>query len=372
MLGNFDAAFKRIKESCDSEKEHDKHRALLGKLAECPLVLYGAGEGGRSLAKFFISKNISIECFCDTNKRGIHPEIGIPIISPIQLVKDYPDSNILISSSNFANEIIANLKRLGVSPDRIITSVLLNRSNIKLEQFMQMYDGYKATYDFFQDDMSKDIILGRIKGYLTEYPLFCESPVPFSTNEQYFEPGIVSFTANEVFVDCGVFRGETAISFFERVNNQYCHYYGFEIDPANVQQSTANLAEYSHIDIIQKGLWNHETTLNFNSGDMSVCTISDSGNSIVSATTLDVFFSTKRLNEYPTFIKMDIEGSEKQALLGAEWIIRKLKPKLAISIYHKPEDIYELPELIHRFNPNYRFYLRHYSKAMSETVLYCV
>lgn len=372
MLDSFDDAFKRIKEHCESKKEHDKHKALMSKLSECPLILYGAGEGGRSFAKFFTSKNIPIECFCDTNKRGIHPEIGIPIISPAQLVKDYPDSNILISSSNYANEIIANLETLGVSPNRIITSVLLNRSNIKFEQFMEMYNGYKAAYDFFQDDISKDIILGRIKGYLTGYPLFCESPVPFSKNEQYFEPGIVSFTTNEIFVDCGVFRGETAISFFKKVNNQYCHYYGFEIDPENVQQSTVNLTAYENIDIVPKGLWNNETTLSFHSGDMSVCAISDCGDSMVSATTLDVFFSAKRLNEYPTFIKMDIEGSEKQALLGAEWIIRKFKPKLAISIYHKPEDIYELPELIHRFNPDYRFYLRHYSKAMSETVLYCV
>ena len=71
-------------------------------------------------------------------------------------------------------------------------------------------------------------------------------------------------------------------------------------------------------------------------------------------TALDMFFQER---EAPTFIKMDIEGAEKEALIGAEQIIRCHKPKLAICVYHKPEDIYVLPELINSFREDYRFYL---------------
>ncbi len=73
-----------------------------------------------------------------------------------------------------------------------------------------------------------------------------------------------------------------------------------------------------------------------------------------------------------SFIKMDIEGSEKNALIGAENTIRRCKPKLAISIYHKNEDIWELPEMILQMNENYRLYLRHYSLAGEDTVLYAI
>lgn len=73
-----------------------------------------------------------------------------------------------------------------------------------------------------------------------------------------------------------------------------------------------------------------------------------------------------------TFIKMDIEGAEKEALVGAQNIIRNQKPKLAISIYHKKEDIWELPALLLEMNPEYQFYLRHYSLREAETVLYAV
>ena len=78
------------------------------------------------------------------------------------------------------------------------------------------------------------------------------------------------------------------------------------------------------------------------------------------------------IDSNPTFIKMDIEGAEYKALKGAERVIRKCHPKLAISVYHKPEDIFDIPSLILEYNSDYRFYLRHYSLTSSETILYVV
>lgn len=73
-----------------------------------------------------------------------------------------------------------------------------------------------------------------------------------------------------------------------------------------------------------------------------------------------------------TFLKMDIEGAEKEALLGARKTIKRCRPKLAISVYHKPEDIWELPELILDIYPDYELYIRHYSLRDAETVLYAI
>lgn len=71
-----------------------------------------------------------------------------------------------------------------------------------------------------------------------------------------------------------------------------------------------------------------------------------------------------------TFIKMDIEGAEKESLFGAKKIIQKYKPKLAICVYHKWEDIYEIPQIIKNFVPEYKIYLRHHSYGLTETVCY--
>ena len=73
-----------------------------------------------------------------------------------------------------------------------------------------------------------------------------------------------------------------------------------------------------------------------------------------------------------TFVKMDIEGSELKALKGMKETIKKYKPKLAICVYHKPEDIIEIPLYLHKIVPEYAFYLRHHSKGDGETVLYAV
>ena len=71
------------------------------------------------------------------------------------------------------------------------------------------------------------------------------------------------------------------------------------------------------------------------------------------------------------FLKMDIEGSEMQALTGALGSIRKFMPKLAISLYHRPDDLFEIPSFSHWHVPTYTMYLGHYTIHNEETVLYC-
>ena len=71
-----------------------------------------------------------------------------------------------------------------------------------------------------------------------------------------------------------------------------------------------------------------------------------------------------------TFIKMDLEGAEYQALLGGRGYLMKYHPNLAISLYHKAEDIWTIPKLLLELYPKYTFYIRHYSVLASETVLY--
>lgn len=69
---------------------------------------------------------------------------------------------------------------------------------------------------------------------------------------------------------------------------------------------------------------------------------------------------------------MDIEGAELSALQGASKLIQKHRPKLAICVYHKPEDLFEILEFIDSFGINYKYYFRHYTKGVSGTILYCI
>ncbi len=73
-----------------------------------------------------------------------------------------------------------------------------------------------------------------------------------------------------------------------------------------------------------------------------------------------------------SFIKMDIEGAEGDAIEGAQETIRKYHPKLALSVYHKADDLWKIPEQIFSIRKDYKIYLRHYTEGFAETVMYFV
>lgn len=127
-------------------------------------------------------------------------------------------------------------------------------------------------------------------------------------------------------------------------------------------------AKLNHLqyELIPKGLWSETKELKLKmSGTGSV--ISQDGELVIQVSSID-----ECIDKPVTYIKMDIEGAEYQALLGARKTIAERKPKLAICTYHKPEDMWEIPGLLLEINPKYQFFLRHYSFADNETVLYAL
>ena len=90
----------------------------------------------------------------------------------------------------------------------------------------------------------------------------------------------------------------------------------------------------------------------------------------IDITSIDKFISDNKI-EHVDFIKMDIEGAELSALKGLEETIKKFKPKLAICVYHKGKDIFEIPEYLISIFPEYNFYLKHNTDGFGDTVLYC-
>jgi FkbM family methyltransferase len=184
---------------------------------------------------------------------------------------------------------------------------------------------------------------------------------------QYFDLEHLNLR-NEYFVDAGAFDGETTKYFFEICPDG--HSYLFEPNPEQFKICKENLKNFPGAEFFQYGLYDENVTLCFDTrgNDMGSAKITKTGDIEIEARRLDDLL----LNKKVTFIKMDIEGTELNALKGAEKIIRGQKPKLAICVYHKSEDIWEIPELILNFNAEYKLYLRHYTISNTETVLYAI
>lgn len=128
----------------------------------------------------------------------------------------------------------------------------------------------------------------------------------------------------------------------------------------NVEHTVRNL---KNVEIHNKALWNKKELLQF-SFDGAGSSIDENGMT-VEAEPLDP-------DSKVTFVKMDIEGAEMNALEGMKSIIMEQKPKLAICIYHLYDDLWNIPKYIHELVPEYKLYMRHYSKINEETVIYAI
>lgn len=224
---------------------------------------------------------------------------------------------------------------------------------------------YRLAYTLLDKPSQKiyiNMLLYRLTGDYT-FSILSQSP-----NEQYFSDRIPWENIKTV-VDCGAFTGDT-LQGFMRHKISVKNYYLYELDNDNYAKmlDVCKLAKNSGISVHprKKGVFSRSTTLYFHAdADSSMLVNYPTDNSI------PVIALDEEIQEPVDFIKMDIEGSELDAINGAAEIIKKHKPLLAICIYHKQEDFWKIPLRIKEICPSYeRFWVEQYSPWDIETVLF--
>lgn len=293
-------------------KEGETFLKILNDENHSQKLIFGAGAWGVELAEIL---PIGWDGFVDNYKKDTQC-CGLPVISFDEYLKNYKDAYIVLTARLHYPEMVAQLKEAGITEDRII-----NMGKII-------------------DDM---------------------------THRQYFDLPQLPHVEKEVFVDCGCLDGSSSLDFVKWSNGQYEQIYAFEPDPAQTAKCEKAL-EKEKADVFCMGCWKEKDELHFTAFLEGSSCVSEAGETVINVNSLDEVLGQKRV----TFIKMDIEGSELPALMGAKKLIQENHPKLAISIYHKPEDIYEIPNLLLEYNSDYIFFVRHYSVCASESVLYAI
>ena len=265
-----------------------------------------------------------------------------------------------------AHWLVRYMKRDTFVIDRDKTGTIEGHPIIAFDEFIAMpdYKEYVVVITVGKEDARHEIqamLAGHGIDYLFGYFDFQYFDL------QYFDlPGMK--LQDEYFVDAGALDGETTKYFLEHFENG--HAYVFEPNMEQFRITEQNLQGYDNVTFYPYGLYDRNSTMRFASCDYDSgsAKVSETGDSQIEVRRLDEVLAGKKV----TFIKMDIEGSELAALKGAEQTIREQKPKLAICVYHKPEDIWEIPNLLLGYVPEYRLYLRHYSITNTETVLYAI
>lgn len=230
-------------------------------------------------------------------------------------------------------------------------------------------DSVKAVYNLLTTQESKLCFLNILAYRITlnrDYISRAYSPYP-----QYFISEFRNLGKNEVYVDCGAFIGDT-IDLYCKYNDYPKKAYLFEPDEKNLKALKKNVEKFkdkTNITIIPKGLYNSTCRLYFTHGMGSDSHFSETPSKNCSA--VDVVSLDDMINDRVSFIKMDIEGSEYNAVLGAQRIISGNYPKLAICLYHSIDDLWRIPLLIKDMFPEYtNFEIHQHKTFFSETVLY--
>jgi len=347
------------------------------------IILYGAGSGFITFSVFVLIKyGFKCSLVLDQKFKRDDSFRGVSAVSPLEYkpTKEEKNSSIVVitvGKKKYFKEIFRTLSNLGFKHIILATDIYeyhLHNSSKELENkgfdyFLQNKKKIIRCFDMLADDLSREVYVKFIQTHMQRKPI----PIPHRPlDEQYFPKDLKLTKKNySRFINCGAYHGETIIQcnkLFGKLDSIAC----FEPDLNNFELLSQIMLNHNKIAqsivLFPCGVFNHETQLHFLSGNETNSKITDKGDSIVQCVALDHVIP----NFKPTFISMDIEGAELEALKGAKCLINKNGPDLAISVYHTPSHLWDIPLYIDGLKLGYKFYLRNYSSFISETICYAM
>ena len=335
------------------------------RAAGLPIVLYGDGWYAPYVREYFKRRGLPVAAvFTDAGFTTSGQAVSFDEVS-----RRFSRFNIVIAFANarLAREKLGRLDRsrvAGIYFFDVMGELLGNTFDRAWLEARKAQFG--AAYGMMADDLSRTTFEAFLNSKLGGA---AEALADVSRKEQYFPKGIIELSDREVFVDGGAYTGDTLLTFMRLAGGRCARCCAFEPDPATAAKLEATAAKRAlrGVTVHNKGLWSAPATLPFAVWHgTSASAVADAGEVSVEADTVD--------NAAPdaTFIKLDVEGAELEALKGAAGTIKRNRPKLAVCVYHKPGDLFEIPLFVRSLVPEYRLYLRQHQPVACETVLYAV
>lgn len=325
---------------------------------------------GRNAFAESIADIIDIDGFIDEYTKEL-TWLGKPIIKN---VSDLPMGAMIVSCVVGRPQTIQNKLRK-FSFDFVDYFAFYKNSKLRIksvndwDKFEEDYITNKANYDNIYNLMKEEksrTIFSNLVNFRLSHDLTIMKDFEEAQHRQYFEDFLGLAEEGETFVDVGGFDGYTSQEFI-KICPKFNEVYFFEPDEGNMKMAKANLAGHDNVRFYEAGLSNEAKTLRFNNTLGSANRINEDGNVEIKVIRLDDVVDSKI-----SFIKMDIEGAESDAIEGAKGSIKKYHPTLAICVYHKFNDFYKIPEQILAIRPDYDLYIRHYTEGIDETVMFFI
>jgi FkbM family methyltransferase len=339
------------------------------------IAIVGAAVEGQRLAHICKAHNITIDAIVDDNPRKSGSAIAGVSVAPVETLTALPKSTPIVVASHRVLQITRRLRDLGF--ETAVPFALLQVLAPQIFPPHMFYDGllddlcihraeYQALSERLADDRSRQV-LDAVIGFRRTLDSAVLQPL-VTEHDLYAPEGLLEFADNEVYVDGGSYDGDTIRSFVERVHGRFDAVYAFEPDPVTFAKLRDNFRDEPRVHPVHAGLFSHGGSLRFRDDASRGAIFAADGEIEMPVTTIDDVIGERRL----TYVKMNIEGAEMDALRGGRNAIRKWRPRLALSVYHRASDLWRIPQLVLELNPDYELYLRQHDGGIIETVLYAL
>ncbi|HRO49051.1 MAG TPA: FkbM family methyltransferase [Hyphomicrobium sp.] len=340
-----------------------------------PIVLYGAGFGMPAILAKLERYGFQIAGICDSDpsKHGTRYEDRYDIFGLEDALAQVPDATFVITAPAHFDDIHRMLMQ-NVAPGQVSDVDLECAHYFEAHEFEKFFkqnmEGLERVRTSLADDASRDVFEKVIKAHLSgDRKDFQDAES--ETEDWYLFRSLLAPPSNAVYCDCGAYDGDTIRLFMEAAKGGFERIYAFEPDDAMRGKLEDMARGEPRIQLIAKGAYGSEGHLSFRpNGVYSMLTSEETSDDVVHVpvTTIDAVLGSERVD----IIKMDIEGAEYDALNGAEHTIRAHKPKLAICLYHRVDDMLRIPDLVRSFVPEYELHIRHQSASCTDTILFAV
>lgn len=344
------------------------------------LVLFGTGQFGQWVLGRLRKAGVEPCCFCDNNPARWGSVLhGVAVLSPADAVQRFGQTAAFAVTIYNGSAARKQLREMGCR--QVLPAPLLFwkypgefMPDLGIDAPERLVEGEEQIRECFvllADERSRQELCDQMEWRYWMRPEYL--PLPENHGELYFPSDLVADTDEEVQVDCGAFDGDSIRSFVRR-GKSFRHLYALEPDAANLAGLAASLKGLpdglrEKVTVWPYAVGDKDETVRFvESHDVSSKVSSSGEGTAIESRKLDSLPWSFR----PTYIKMDIEGSEPNALAGGAELLKREMPVLAICLYHRTEHLWQIPSLIHALAPGYSLYLRRYAEDCWEQVCYAV
>ena len=372
----FDLLFGETPEAARHREASAFDKASQGR---CRIVIFGAGRLGRKILAVIKNSDLDPVAFADNNFLLWGQTVdGLPVLSPKDAAARYSCNSTFVVAiwhpdrSPLISKILAQLRGIGCRAIGFPT-LFWRHPQAFLPYFfwdlpsklLQSRAGIEAAFKLLDDDASRQAFVWHLQ--LRSDAAFESAGNPAS-EEQYF-PGLFSLSPDECFVDCGAFTGDSIVSFLAQTGDAFRKIIAFEADSAVLPALEEFMHRFRDRGVLHKSVvGSRPGTSRFAGDGVGGGRVNDAVGIDVPCVCLDDALQSERVS----FIKMDIEGAELQALEGARRIIERDRPVLAVCGYHDPDHLWRVPTTLKELAPDSALFLRTHCADGLDAVYYAV